>query len=158
MEIILPNTIEQEIKETLRKAGSRETGGILMGEHVGPNRFKITSITFQNNTGGIFSFRRVIYEIIHPLHRFFNATSHDYQNFNYLGEWHSHPSFALEPSVTDCNTMWDIVEDPEVGANFAVLLIVKLVADYELHGSVTIFTPKTQKFSGILISEELNAI
>jgi hypothetical protein len=46
-----------------------------------------------------------------------------------LGEWHSHPSFALHPSSTDNATTFDIVHDSATGARFAVSIIVKLVAD-----------------------------
>ena len=37
--------------------------------------------------------------------------------------------------------MWEIVDDPEVGANFAVLMIVRLDADDQLIGTVTIYAP-----------------
>lgn len=63
------------------------------------------------------------------LESLFKRTKHDYRRFNYLGEWHSHPSFALYPSGTDNETMFDIVNDPNTGARFAVSLIVKIVDD-----------------------------
>jgi hypothetical protein len=48
-----------------------------------------------------------------------------HSRFNYLGEWHSHPSFSTIPSDKDIQTMQSIVEDPHVGANFLVLLVCK---------------------------------
>ncbi|PLU36466.1 hypothetical protein BMJ26_18490, partial [Sinorhizobium medicae] len=42
-----------------------------------------------------------------------------------LGEWHSHPSFPVDPSITDIRTMQAMVED--VGnIDFSVLMIVRL--------------------------------
>jgi hypothetical protein len=49
-----------------------------------------------------------------------------------LGEWHSHPSFELEPSGKDDLSIREIVEDRDVGANFVVLLMVKLAGNGEL--------------------------
>ena len=49
----------------------------------------------------------------------------DFGRFNYLGEWHSHPSFPVSPSTTDIRTMQAMVED--VGnIDFSVLMIVRL--------------------------------
>jgi Prokaryotic homologs of the JAB domain len=51
---------------------------------------------------------------------------HNFKRFNYLGEWHSHPSFLPEPSATDHKSMREMIEDPKLGANFVVLMVVKL--------------------------------
>jgi integrative and conjugative element protein (TIGR02256 family) len=76
------------------------------------------------------------------LNRFFERTGSDYKRFNYLGEWHSHPSFLPVPSETDLETMQSIVEDPQVGANFLVLMIVKLHGRREMQVSTTAFLPR----------------
>ena len=55
---------------------------------------------------------------------FFARSGNDYARFNYLGEWHSHPSFDLAPSRTDIAAMSRLVEEP--GMTFAVLMIVRL--------------------------------
>jgi hypothetical protein len=49
--------------------------------------------------------------------------------------------------------MRDIIEDPAVGAHFAVLLIVRLGQDLTLEGSVTIYQPGKREFRGNLILE-----
>jgi hypothetical protein len=77
-----------------------------------------------------------------PLEAFFKRTRREYQRFNYLGEWHSHPMFAVTPSARDHQTMQDIVEDPDVGARFAVLLVVRLEEGGNLEGSVTVYEPE----------------
>jgi len=74
----------------------------------------------------------------------FERTGADYKRFNYLGEWHSHPSFLPVPSETDLETMQSIVEDPQVGANFLVLMIVKLQGRREMQVSTTAFLPRLE--------------
>jgi hypothetical protein len=70
---------------------------------------------------------------------FFAKTGNDYKRFNYIGEWHSHPAFEPLPSGPDLATMYDIVEDPDVGINFAVLIIARLKSWSMLELSATLF-------------------
>lgn len=123
--LVLPAEIVDRITAALRAAGRREVGGILMAEHVGPNTFRVRDITVHRR-GAIASFVRRIGEAMPGLRAFFKATGHDYRRFNYLGEWHSHPLFVPLPSQIDDQSMYDLVTDPAVGAQFATLLIVKL--------------------------------
>lgn len=129
--LVLPPEKHKLLLTALRKAGRREVGGILMGEHAGRNLFIVREITV-HRLGAFSSFVRRIEDAIGKLRAFFQQTGHDYIRFNYLGEWHSHPSFAPCPSRTDDMSMLEIVQDETVGANFAVLLIVKLGARGEL--------------------------
>jgi len=154
IKIILPKKISDKLVAALKEAGDREIGGILMGEHLAENVFRIMDITVQRKGGSFASFIRVIQGMLGPIKRFFQLTGHNYKRFNYLGEWHSHPAFSLAPSCRDQKTMCEIVEDPLVGANFAVLMIVKLETD-QLQGTVTIFMPGRRMFKGDLIREEL---
>jgi [CysO sulfur-carrier protein]-S-L-cysteine hydrolase len=70
---------------------------------------------------------------------FFARTGHDYLRYNYLGEWHSHPRFQPIPSPEDRATMLELVKNPLVGANFAVLIIVRLRRWSRLELSATLF-------------------
>jgi hypothetical protein len=45
-----------------------------------------------------------------------------------MGEWHSHPSFEPLPSDTDIRTMQSIVEDPDAGVNFLVLMVCRMAS------------------------------
>jgi len=56
------------------------------------------------------------------------------------------------PSNRDQDSMWEIVNDPSVGANFAILLIVKLEAG-ELAGSVNLFASGFDVMAGELLFE-----
>ena len=139
MKIILPEKISRKMILGLQKASSREIGGILLGEHVNENEFLVSDITIQRIRGGFAIFERLIQEIVEPLKKFFAKTHHNYKRFNYLGEWHSPPSFVLQPSSTDDSTMKEMIDDVDFGANFVVLMIVKLSSYNKLEGTVTVY-------------------
>ncbi|HMN13618.1 MAG TPA: Mov34/MPN/PAD-1 family protein [Bellilinea sp.] len=126
MKLILPKQIRSQLEAALQDAGGREIGGILMGKHVAESTFRVMDLTIQSRGGNVFSFVRQLRAALSALSAFFHRTRHEYRRFNYLGEWHSHPCFATHPSTTDSATMWEIAEDSHVGANFVVLLIVRL--------------------------------
>ncbi|ARK26427.1 hypothetical protein SporoP37_16495 (plasmid) [Sporosarcina sp. P37] len=154
MKLILPRAIEQELKTELIVAGTKEIGGVLLGEHVSEGVFRISDFTIQRSGGTVVSFIRHIHQSLkNRLSDFFNNTKHNYTKFNYLGEWHSHPSFELTPSIRDRKSMRQIVNDPTVGANFVMLLLVKS-NEGEVEGSVSIFVPGNPMFQGELIKEE----
>jgi len=115
-----------------------------MAEHVGINEFEIKDLTVHRR-GAFASFVRRIEDAVGRLLSFFDHVNHDYTRFNYIGEWHSHPSFSLEPSSPDDASMRQIVEDSEVGANFVVLLIVKLDAKGGLAATVHTYLPDGSK-------------
>lgn len=122
----------------------------MMGENVEAEVFRVVDVTVQS-AGTVASFVRAIWDAVASLRRFFARTSYQYTKFNYLGEWHSHPSFRLHPSDRDSATMWGIVEDPEVGANFAVLLIVRL-QDSNLEGQAFVYlTDKTMQPAALVM-------
>jgi hypothetical protein len=97
-----------------------------MGEHVRDEVFRVVSISVQRSGGSQICFIRQPQEHEAQLKEFFARTGADYTRFNYLGEWHSHPSFEPAPSDTDVQTMQSIVDDPTVGVNFLVLMIPRL--------------------------------
>jgi len=140
------------MSEALQKAGRRETGGILMGEHIAEDTFRVVDITVQLQPSTFTSFIRALSGIKSALLRFFRRTKYEYTRFNYLGEWHSHPSFALEPSSTDCESMLQIVHDPAVGASFAVLVIVRLDVE-DLRAAAFVFHPGGNMEQADIVSE-----
>lgn len=154
MELLLPLEVTERLVDALTKAGQREIGGILMAEHVAENIFRVRDLTIQRRGGSFATFMRAVQLVIGPLREFFRVTNHQYTRFNYIGEWHSHPSFAPVPSSTDHNTMYSIIESPEVGALFVILVIVKLNPARELEGSVTVYQPGGRRSRGELVMEE----
>jgi hypothetical protein len=155
MRLLVPQEIKARLVDALTQAGQREIGGILMGEHVGPETFRIKELTIQRKKGTFAAFVRIVSEILAPLRAFFDSTKYDYTRFNYLGEWHSHHSFALKPSGKDHTTMYEMVMDPHLGALFVVLLLVKLNDSGRLEGNVTVYQANKKPFVGQVIEEKL---
>ncbi|UWU75982.1 Mov34/MPN/PAD-1 family protein [Bradyrhizobium huanghuaihaiense] len=141
MKLILPAALVETLKQELRRAGSREIGGVMVGEYLCDQTFRLADISVQTSGGSRAHFERDLEHSTSFLKEFFARTGHDYSRFNYLGEWHSHPSFAAMPSGQDVATMREIVQDPKVGVHFAVLLIVRLVRRSDLELSATVFRP-----------------
>ena len=112
-----------------------------MGEQLEPGEFRVVDITVQRHGGTIANFVRALATALRALGKFFQRTEQDYTRFNYLGEWHSHPSFSPVPSVRDAQSMLELVTDEEVGATFAVLLIVKLASSDGLDGTASVYRP-----------------
>jgi hypothetical protein len=125
---------------------------MLFGEHVGDDDFRVIEATVEG-TGTFVGFLRGLTNALSRLESFFRRTRRDYQRFNYLGEWHSHPSFALRPSPTDDVTMLDIVNDRKTHARFAVSLIVKLEGG-RLRGAAFAYFPRDEREPTNLVFED----
>jgi integrative and conjugative element protein (TIGR02256 family) len=131
--------VKSKLQGALRTAGSREIGGVLMGEQIAPGHFRVVDLSIDSQTGGRAHFVRSSEAHAEALNAFFNETGHQYDRFNYLGEWHSHPRFSVTPSTQDVASMIDLVEG-ERGIEFAVLLIVRLRWWRRIFCSCTLFS------------------
>lgn len=154
MHLLFSQETTARLSEALRQAGPREIGGVLMGEHVAENTFRVMEITIQRKHGTFASFLRLVEEIVGPLRAFFQATKHEYTRFNYIGEWHSHHAFELTPSTRDHASMLEIIHDPQMGAHFVALVLIKLDQTGKLVGSVTVYQPGIHPYHGQLLFEE----
>jgi integrative and conjugative element protein (TIGR02256 family) len=125
MRVEISEPVKDKLRRALRAAGSREIGGVLMGEQIAPGHFRVVDLSIDSQTGGRAHFVRSSEAHADALSAFFRETGHQYDRFNYLGEWHSHPRFSVTPSTQDITSMIDLVEG-ERGIEFAVLLIVRL--------------------------------
>jgi len=141
MELLLSSQLASRLRRELKRRGRREVGGVLMGEHLGTDRFRVADLTVQRAAGDAVCFTRNLDEHREQLREFFDRTGRDYTRFNYLGEWHSHPSFTPLPSIVDLQTMQSIVSDSRVGVLFAVLIIVRLESGRQLQLSACAFAP-----------------
>lgn len=129
----------RKLAHALHKAGSNETGGVLMGEQLAPGDFRLIDLTVAKRTGGPAHFERSAEEHGDELEGFFGDTGMDYGRFNYLGEWHSHPCDLPLPSGKDILSMRELLdEDPHIP--FAVLLICRAIGD-RVALSATLFQP-----------------
>lgn len=128
--INLPHEQRVRLKSLLRRSGRREIGGVLMGEQLAPDHFRIVDFSVDRISGSAAHFVRSPEHHRSALDAFFARTNADYRRFNYLGEWHSHPSFPVHPSPEDVLSMADLVRG-ERDITFATLMIVRL--RYFLH-------------------------
>src|ERR1700676_2657595 len=131
--------VEPRLRAELRKAGQREIGGLLMAAQLSPAHFRILDFSLDALSGSHMRFRRDPQTHQKTLDEFFERSGREVQRFNYLGEWHSHPSFSVLPSVEDTQTMTDIVESGNSVITFAVLLIVRLRWRLWIDCSLTVF-------------------
>ncbi|MGL4092058.1 Mov34/MPN/PAD-1 family protein [Agrobacterium cavarae] len=124
VELVLPVAIVQRMKVSLNHAKEREIGGVLMARQIAPGKFEIVDFSVDEVTGDREHFVRnpVLHDGV--LNEFFERTGRDYSNYNYIGEWHSHPNLPVVPSVTDLASMEDLVNG-ERDIPFAALLVVR---------------------------------
>ena len=131
-------------RNALRRAGPNEVGGILFGEHIGEAEFRVVEVTYQRRQGDESAFRRKGRLARRELKRMSTEHEHNYERFNYLGEWHSHPNASVFPSVRDTLTIREILDHPDTAANFLVLLIVRLTQTGALEMSAHTFLASGQ--------------
>jgi proteasome lid subunit RPN8/RPN11 len=110
----------------LNRARQREIGGVLVGEQLAPDVFRLVDFSVQRSGGTATCF--VCEPDAHRefLEDFFQRTGANYSRFNYLGEWHSHPLFSAAPSRTDVAQMQSLVDEAPDRRPFALLLVVRL--------------------------------
>jgi proteasome lid subunit RPN8/RPN11 len=125
MKLLVPSAIIDRLRRELR-GRDREIGGVLVGEHVSGDIFRVVDMSVQISGGTASHFVRDPELAKEFLEEFFTRAGHDYQRLNYIGEWHSHPGFVPIASGEDCTTMLELIHDPAVGVNFAVLIIARL--------------------------------
>lgn len=152
LKLKIPPELATRIHDALLRNGVAECGGILMAEHTGPNEFTVRDLTVHRR-GGFANFVRRIEDALASLHAFFHKANREYTRFNYIGEWHSHPSFEPIPSGPDDRSMHEIIDDPTVGANFVVLVVVKLDSAGALIGSAHTYLPNGVRAISDLVIE-----
>ena len=136
VEFVIPSQVKYRLRRELRKHGKQEIGGLLMGEQLSSTCFRM--MDFSVSVGNEVSFNRNFSDHRAKLDLFFERTNHNYRQFNYLGEWHSHPKFSVEPSSQDLQTMQSLVHE-ETSIGFAFLLILRLDWKFFLAQSCHIF-------------------
>ena len=138
IDIILSPRCVRKLKRELRAAGFNEIGGVLAAELLSDGVFLVRDLSVQRN-GTPTSFVRDPAQHRKFMRRFHLLTGNNPERFNYLGEWHSHPSFLALPSAPDVRQMHAEIHEPEQTSTFLVLLIVKAGMDGGLIGSTHAF-------------------
>lgn len=150
--LIMDGKSRRKFAKKLRRAGQREIGGVLFGEQLAPNEFKIIDFSVDSVTGSAAHFCRSPEHHNTALEGFFAKTGNDYRRYNYLGEWHSHPRFPVHPSNQDQHSMIELVHG-ERSIQFAVLLIVRLDWFCSLKASAFMFS-RNHRPENILLEKE----
>ncbi|MCP1745415.1 hypothetical protein ABIF65_007089 [Bradyrhizobium japonicum] len=109
-----------------------------MGEQVAPDHFRIVDFSIDATTGTAAHFVRSPNHHAEALESFFRRTGSDFRRFNYLGEWHSHPSFAVRPSREEMMSMQSLVNG-ERDIDFSALVIVRLRRLFVLEAAAYMF-------------------
>jgi proteasome lid subunit RPN8/RPN11 len=138
IDVILSAKCVRKLKRELRSAGRNEIGGVLAAEQIGDGQFLVTDLSVQRD-GTPVSFLRDPAQHRKFMRRFHLLNGSNPERFNYLGEWHSHPSFVSLPSRPDICQMQAEIEEPEQASSFLVLLVIKLDKDGGLVGSTHAF-------------------
>ncbi len=138
IEIIVSDQCVAKLRLELARAGSDEIGGVLASENLGDGRFLVLDLSVQRD-GSFASFTRSSPRHGRFIRRFLERYGRDYQRYNYLGEWHSHPSFPAMPSLPDLRQMQRLIEEPSQRALFLTLLVLKLGRSRSLEGSAYAF-------------------
>jgi hypothetical protein len=136
--VILSAKCVRKLKHELRNAGRNEIGGVLAAEQVGDGQFLVKDLSVQRD-GTPASFVRDPTQHRKFMRRFHLLNGRNPERFNYLGEWHSHPSFVSLPSRPDFCQMQAEIEEPAQASSFLVLLVIKLDKDNGLVGSTHAF-------------------
>jgi [CysO sulfur-carrier protein]-S-L-cysteine hydrolase len=139
MKVTLAPEIESRLRGSLREAGRREIGGMLFAEQLAPAHFRLMDFSVDISSGSHTYFRRDQHMHQKALKEFFDRTGRNFDRFNYLGEWHSHPSFSVTPSRDDVETMQSLVDDQASEISFALLLIIRLRLWFWMDCSLTTF-------------------
>jgi integrative and conjugative element protein (TIGR02256 family) len=128
MQLLVARPVIERLERELRRAGRKEIGGLLMGEHLRDELFRLVELSVQRSGGTDACFIRRPGDHKAQLEKFFAETGNDFTRFNYMGEWHSHPSFEPLPSDTDVCMMQSIIEDPDAGVNFLLLMVCRMAS------------------------------
>lgn len=116
----------QQLADELARARDQEIGGVLVGEQIKPDTFRLVDLSVQRSGGTQTCFICDPAQHESFLNDFFARTGQDFSRFNYLGEWHSHPRFTVAPSPRDLRQMQDLVSEGPAIRSFALLLVVRL--------------------------------
>ena len=125
MKIIIQNDVKTKLYEALTKAGINEIKGACFAYNSSPNVFEIEEV-YISPVQGTFAFSNLIinYKYKKFERDYFKRHNYDYEKHNYIGDWHSHPSFDCIPSQYDIKEVLD--ELSKSNANFLIQLILKI--------------------------------
>ncbi|HHX70090.1 MAG TPA: hypothetical protein GX708_18830 [Gallicola sp.] len=108
----------------MKKYSPNETKGALFAKRIDDETFEIEKVYFEPNVGS-FAFVKLYNNRTYKkfCKNYFDKHVGEYHIHNYLGDWHSHPSFSCTPSSYDVK---EVEEDlKKSNAKFLVQIILK---------------------------------
>ena len=127
MKIKVEKPIVDAWLEDLKHAGPVEIGGVLFGEQLSEGYFRIVEAKRQHSgRGSPGQFHRRANKARKQVLKLHQRYGGEPTQFNYLGEWHSHPGAPVLPSLRDRITMHQLLADQAGAVNFLVLAIIRL--------------------------------
>ena len=126
MKIRIGRRVADGLVRDLQAASSREIGGVLFARQLAEGDFHVLEATRQRGDGTPGSFCREGTQARSDILAFHRQYGERPREFNYLGEWHSHPDAPLFPSPRDQLTMIQLLADQAGAVDFLVLMIARL--------------------------------
>lgn len=136
----------------LKKGGIREIGGWLVAEQLAPGEFELVGFTVDLEVGTRDRFHSFPSLHSEQLDQLLAENGNRAGRVDYLGEWHSHPTFPPVPSEIDMVAMIDMVENS--GPSFAALVIVRLLGTARIEATITTFQRGQSPVNGRLIIDD----
>lgn len=151
LSLMIPRPQMSKMQVCLKQGGIREIGGWLAAEQIAPGDFKLIGFTVDLEVGTRDRFDSLPGPHTEQLDQILMANVNRAGRVDYLGEWHSHPTFPPFPSEMDLAAMTNMVENS--GPSFAALVIVRLVDPSSIQATITTFQRGQPPANGRLIIE-----
>lgn len=137
LRLTVPRSQLEKMQACLKEGGIREIGGWLVAEQIAPGDFELVGFTVDLEVGTWDHFESVPGSHTEQLDEILMANENRSGRVDYLGEWHSHPTFPPVPSTIDLAAMTNMVENS--GPAFAALVIVRMLVTTSIEASITTF-------------------
>jgi proteasome lid subunit RPN8/RPN11 len=137
LRLTVPRSQLAKLQVYLTQGGKREIGGWLVAEQIAPGEFELVGLTVDLEAGTHDRFDSLPEPHSEQLDRVLLENRDRAGRVDYLGEWHSHPTFPPVPSNIDLASMTDMVE--KSGPSFAALIIVRLMGNASIQATITTF-------------------
>lgn len=151
LSLMIPRSQLEKMQTFLKAGGIREIGGWLVAEQIAPGDFELVGFTVDLEVGTRNRFASLPGLHSEQLDQLLKENSHRSGQVDYLGEWHSHPTFPPTPSTIDLAAMTNMVENS--GPSFAALVIVRLRDTASIEATITMFQRGQSPANGRLIIE-----
>ncbi len=151
LSLTIPRSQLAKMQGCLKKGGIREIGGWLVAEQIAPGDFALVGFTVDLEVGTRDRFDSLPGLHTEQLDEILAENGKREGRVDYLGEWHSHPTFPPVPSETDMAAMTNMVE--RSGPSFAALVIVRLLNMASIEATITTFRRGLPPEPGRLIVE-----